>query len=97
MDSEIFKNKLSEIRGFLKGKEIILQINDGKTKSKIEVYSSLKEFGLKFLKLHQEGAGFHFSIIANDYVEKVIDRRKPIEYYTKHGVWTKIKIAVTLK
>lgn len=97
MDSEIFKNKLSDIRDFLKGKQIVLQINNGKSKSEIESYDSLKEFGLKFLKLHKQGAGFHFSIIANDYIEKVIDRRRPIEYYAKNGVWTKIKIAVTLK
>lgn len=97
MEADNFKNKLSEIKYFLKGKQIELEVTDGRTKGKIEVFNSLKLFGLKFLELYRRGAGFEFSIVSNNYTERFVDRKRTIDYYTKNGVWTKIKISATIK
>lgn len=91
MKSTEFKNKVKEIKGFLKGKEIVLSLIN---KNGIETFkfNSLKAFGNKILELEKIGAGFSFTTVANSFVEKGIITERELAKWSNQGVWTKIHI-----
>ena len=97
MKVQDFKNKVKDLKEFLRGKEINISLV---TKTGIETFkfSSLKSFGNKILELETLGAGFAFSKVGNDLVERRVITEKELSKWVSRGVWNRIYItASTLK
>lgn len=91
MEATEFKSQVKELKGFLVGKEIII---DQITATGIETFrfSSLAKFGAKVLELEAMGAGFHINRVANDLIEKATTTKKELDKWVSRGSWSRVYI-----
>ena len=96
MNSTDFKSELKRIENKLKGSTISLGIVTDNGQETL-IFTDLKEFGLKVLELEKLGAGFSFSSVANNLVEKGIHRGKKtnLDYWLRYGVWDRFNITAS--
>ena len=97
MKAKEFKNKVKELKEFLRGKEIILCLVTKKGAETLK-FKTLKSFGDKVLELEKLGAGFAFVAFGNKYTERRVVTEKELNKWVSGGKWDTVHLsASTLK
>jgi hypothetical protein len=97
MIAKEFKKAISEAKESLRGKTLTVNFVNGETIKKLS-FSTLKGFGNAILEMEKLGAGFGFSTVRNQLIEKGMYKASEFQTVLKKGVWNEVTfLATTVK